>query len=666
MKKFIFFLMALCLWTGMSAQTGISHAMRSMLRETPSQQPLHAWITLDGQSASVLEENGVHVDSRYGNIVAVTASGADLQRVAARRGVKSITAPSRLHLHCDSSRSVTHVNPILAGEGIPVPLDGNGVVVGIVDCGIEYGHIAFKDANGKSRISRVYHPADKGGTVLMGGETMPGREYTTPEQIAAVGTDDRSMSHGCHTTGIAAGSLVGGYGGMAPGAEIVITGIPNTELTDINVALGARYIAAYAASVGKPCVINMSLGNHDGPHDGTGMLARVIDELNRQYGTIFVLSAGNEAGKGVYMNKKFTAGDTSLRSVLATAGSNQSEVDIWSRTDDPLSLTYSLCDNTSHSILCSTQPLTADTVLTLGNDPAFSGLASGSITVTQGFDPINGKYHINVKHKANTGSNCLVISVNGYAGQEVDVWDVNGDASFSDYGFAGYTDGIDTFSISDMATGESSISVGACAGRTTYPTGGRTVSTGYSMGAMARFSSYGTDLTGKKHPFVVAPGVSVVSSVSNYNCNKSSYSQRVANGSQYDYWYVKSGTSMAAPCVTGIVALWLQACPSLTAQQIKKVMAQTAVRPSNATVQYGPNGEIDALAGLRKILSEYCTPTGDVNADGVVDVVDMNIIANIVLGIDHAENYGRRAHVTGGDSVDVNDLNEIINIILNK
>ena len=57
---------------------------------------------------------------------------------------------------------------------------------------------------------------------------------------------------------------------------------------------------------------------------------------------------------------------------------------------------------------------------------------------------------------------------------------------------------------------------------------------------------------------------------------------------------------------------------------------------------------------------------GDVNLDGVVDVTDVNIVINIILGNDQAENYDRRAYITDDDDIDVSDVNALINIILGK
>ena len=121
-----------------------------------------------------------------------------------------------------------------------------------------------------------------------------------------------------------------------------------------------------------------------------------------------------------------------------------------------------------------------------------------------------------------------------------------------------------------------------------------------------------------------------------------------------------------APCVTGIVALWLQACPSLNVAQVKEVMASTAITPYAYTPQMGEHGYINAMGGIELILREYNKARGDVNGDGKVDVIDLNVLVNITLGNDDADRYYGRAFVAGHDRVDVEDMNALINIILNQ
>ena len=113
-------------------------------------------------------------------------------------------------------------------------------------------------------------------------------------------------------------------------------------------------------------------------------------------------------------------------------------------------------------------------------------------------------------------------------------------------------------------------------------------------------------------PDVVAPGVNVISAGNSYcaNCfGENMVCTTTFNGREYP-WLALSGTSMATPCVAGIVALWLQADPTLSPDRVKEVIKATSKRievdgqsPNNI---YG-YGLIDAYAGLKEVLK---TATG--------------------------------------------------------
>ena len=110
-----------------------------------------------------------------------------------------------------------------------------------------------------------------------------------------------------------------------------------------------------------------------------------------------------------------------------------------------------------------------------------------------------------------------------------------------------------------------------------------------------------------------------------------------------------SGTSMAAPTVAGIIALWLQVEPTLAPGNVKNIIAQTAIKdewtqdPSNG-VRFGPNGKIDAMAGVRYLLNlqepEPEPILGDVNDDGLVNVTDVTrLIAYLANTVSEDQTY---------------------------
>ena len=152
-----------------------------------------------------------------------------------------------------------------------------------------------------------------------------------------------------------------------------------------------------------------------------------------------------------------------------------------------------------------------------------------------------------------------------------------------------------------MATGHYTISVGACVSRNFHTTcyGDKVRDTYAAIGTISSFSSYGVDVNGVSHPYIVAPGQAVISSVNSYLSEPSQCAMKEADAvGRTCFWGVSSGTSMAAPCVAGIVALWQEANPHLTIEQVKSIMAASADKGNNAVgIRFG-NGRIDAYQGI--------------------------------------------------------------------
>ena len=202
------------------------------------------------------------------------------------------------------------------------------------------------------------------------------------------------------------------------------------------------------------------------------------------------------------------------------------------------------------------------------------------------------------------------------------------------------------------------------------------VSYGIQVGQYYRNSSYqaeGYGPTGKSLPTVVAPAVNVISSVNRYDYYAYAGPITVLKYNN-NYWGAMSGTSMAAPTVAGIIAQWLQINPNLSPGDIKKVIAETAIKDAytmSATngVRYGPNGKIDAMAGARYILSHSIMP-GDVNCDGEVSVQDLAIMIDCLLGcydfyIEDGYNISESALDYSQDGVfDIYDIAIMIDLLL--
>ncbi|MBR5101950.1 MAG: S8 family serine peptidase, partial [Muribaculaceae bacterium] len=321
-----------------------------------------------------LEKAGVRVYAKFDGIVTASVPLSAIDDIAEIGQIRCVDIAKPLSIVSDSAASVTRADMVHEGVGLDYPFTGEGVVLGIVDCGVDFNHPAFYDANNHLRIKAVYLPSVEGDAPVINGNALPGSCYETEYDIAALTTDDSSLTHGTSTTSIAAGTWIGKYGGMAPDADIVVCAMPTSALSNVTVANSALYIADYARRVGKPCVISMSIGNHDGPHDGTGYIARVINGLAQQ-GPIFVLASGNEGGDAMYLHKVCSGNELNpqLSSVVRqTSGNYRNAVEIWGRTADTIGVQYKIVNISTKAIVYTSDVIKNDTIIRSASNSEWS------------------------------------------------------------------------------------------------------------------------------------------------------------------------------------------------------------------------------------------------------------------------------------------------------
>ena len=208
----------------------------------------------------------------------------ELESLARLSAVRYVEASTRLKLHSD----LAHVSSGLVRAGVPtVPQTGAGVLVGIVDTGIDVSHPAFR-SGGKSRIVNYL-------------DQFTDQEFDSAKIDAgdAAGSTD-TVGHGTHVAGIAAGNGGGSPSsslrGVAPEADLAV--VKSTlETADILTAIAHIFDVAKARN--QPAVVNCSFGGHAGAHDGSSIIERTIDELSGP-GRIVVVSAGNEGSDSIH------------------------------------------------------------------------------------------------------------------------------------------------------------------------------------------------------------------------------------------------------------------------------------------------------------------------------------------------------------------------------
>lgn len=665
----------------LSASSRLELARNARKLSATQQQSFQAFIEItDTCDLQQLQSLGVQVQSRFGSLLTAGIPLSVLPQLQAVRSLQCIMLARPMTLCNDSARYLSRVDALHQATATTSAYTGKGVVVGVIDCGVDFNHINLCDSNGVSRVVRAYLPADSTGTApIINGFTLPGSAYETPEAIAQLTTDCATLSHGSHTTGTAAGSYHGNaFYGVAPDATLVICAMPESDLTDANIANSLNYIFHYADSVGLPAVVNMSIGSHDGAHDGTSLLCQVMDSLSGP-GRVCVVSAGNDGDKAIHaQSPHLTSGD--IATLVLANSSHQSSVSngfvsLWSSNDTEHAMRLALVDKATGEVVQATpfyrySDEMADTVYHMDLSEAFSA-DFGDDYVDFAFERVH-KFHTALLITATH------LPANVFAALQ---FAPDGDCELTAWGsalrFANFrpTDplwlaGDSDMSISDLATGDSTISVGAYYSRSIAPVlsgYNPSLTTGVVLYNITGYSSYGPDANGVMRPDVVAPGTSLVSSYNRYNTSVMENPRWINSFVTIDdvrYAYgASTGTSMATPVVTGAVALWLQARPTLTPGEVREVLRLTSNRDdfvSHGDTRRWGYGKLDAAAGLRYLLTGALR--GDVNADMEVNVSDVTALINCILGITPIDTLA--CDVNGDTAVNVSDVTALINLIL--
>lgn len=525
--------------------------------------------------------------------------------------------PRTIKPQMDQARLFNNANFINEGLDLPQPFTGKGVVVGVCDIGFDTRHPNFLNADQtECRIRRVTQYKEQEGS----------REvYTSPKEIYDWQTDNSDDWHATHVVGIAAGAhKESGYYSLAYDADIVFSA---SQLSDVGLLAGVEDIIEYAKEVGKPAVINLSMGNYTGPHDGSSLFTQYLDYCADD--AIICISAGNEGNVARAMKYDFSEENTEFR-VLPNNWHGMEisgYTDVWSADDTPFDFFFYWNNNSSLSknldaypALRATPGENVEWSISLNPedpdyDETFASLYyEGYVRAEAGVSPLNGRYYVslafdlktNIYH-GNTGWSewWPGIKVSGDPGTHVDIY-CGGDSFLRQERGNPIPD--NDMNISDLATGFRTISVGMMNNTDTYASPEDNVY-GYAKGEVSINSSYGTLLDGRKLPVTVAPGSYVISSISSpFLENNPDFIQYTDYSTDYNgktvYWIGTDGTSMSCPYVVGAIATWLQAYPQLSADkalEIVKATNQTEGYPKPEDPRHG-QGWFKAYDGMLEVL----------------------------------------------------------------
>ena len=603
---------------------------QAVTRSVAADEVVSAYLHTKGTpDVAALEALGVKVNLQLDGFLTVRMPLSAIPSLEQLPFVRYIQMGTPVRPMMDKARLSAGVDKVHSAERLEMPYTGKGVVVGIIDGGFDYTHPAFVDDETRTlRIKRVWEQGSTEGTVPAA--FGYGIELTSEEAILAAKADVTTQSHGSHVAAIAAGAhrtTDNPYYGIAPDADIVLVSKGAVTTNSANISDAIAYIYNYADSVGKPCVVNMSLGWNQGPHDGTSPFDQVADQLQGP-GRVLVGSMGNYGNDAVHVSKTFTsAADAPLKAMVAykiTPAKDKvgGEIDLWGDSGMEFDLQVVVTRTNDGNEVLSSEVMAVSAGNGATQEFTLSGRIGGKVLITTEVNPINNKPHafitLGVESRA-MGMTIGVIVTPRTAGT-VHAWTDATYTTFETEVPEGWTAGNKEHTLCEIGgTGHKIISVGAYVSSNTYTEMGSSQPklTDEKLGALATFSSVGPTIDGRMKPDVIAPGTFIASAVNSYDAYRSAYPTASAvawNNNTYYYSYMQ-GTSMATPFVSGVVATWLQACPALDSEAIRSILQKTAVNDGFTTSSTCGYGKIDAYAGLKEVLA-LASSLEDVETEG--------------------------------------------------
>ncbi|MGQ0815633.1 MAG: S8 family serine peptidase [Gemmatimonadota bacterium] len=578
------------------------------IRKSAFESPRVALFAKLRSEAAITELNaaGARIGSRIGDIVTAEIPLDKLATIIKSSSFHMLEAAHDVTLAHDTSMRAIRADLVRrAAGGTWNGTAGRDVIVGVYDTGLDFTHEDFLDALGQTRVLALWDQTDtNSGAPPAGfgyGRFCSGADIQQSVQNpgAPVCPQRDLNGHGTHVMGTAAGDGsavgIGGtaftFAGVAPLADLMVVKGGNGTFSEGSIIDGLVWLEREARARNKPMVVNLSLGSQAGPHDGSRLYEEAVDNLSRA-GFVVVFSAGNE---GSNQNDRNPDGTQPARNPNYFHGSGLPgtsrdftiEISPYTPIDGAcnefvqISLWYEATDMLDLMVLRPDGGIVGAPFRQIREQDSPAGNvridnASGGVNAR------NNAYEADIRFN-DCGSGATpaagiwtlrISSASPGSGKPYHFW--MWAQSLGGALLARGRQGFDNhYVVSSPGNARSAITVGAFASKLCWnspakPEGPVCFVTMEQIGDLARFSSGGPARDGRLKPEITAPGLGIASSRSR---NAMPAANRILSDGVH---WVNQGTSMAAPHVTGAIALMLQARPTLTHADIRDILSRTS------------------------------------------------------------------------------------------
>ncbi len=485
---------------------------------------------------------GVSYTGLFNNYAVVSVPASELDALADAQGIVYVEKPREVYYNVNNGRAASCINSVQESPGTTggiTGLKGNGVLVAIIDSGIDYMHPGFRNSDGTTRILYLWDQSAKTEDTygrIPAGYTQ-GAEYNREDidealaqpdmasSLKIVPVSDRGSGHGTAVAGVAAGNGASSpgnrYRGVAPESSLIIVKLGkqgSSFALTAEIIEAIDYVVRKSIILNMPVAINLSFGNNDGPHDGNSLFENYIADIKGIWKNVVVVASGNEGDARHHASVKLENGRSQMVSFAIAENELNIQLQIWKHYQDEFRININAPDGSQLSL--NYQAGKADTYIT-GNSRivVFYGEPS-PYTISQGIfmqwmPARNGQYIM------------------------PGVWNIILEPVDIRYGIVNMW--LPTIEVIGLSTGFLSPSPDTTL---TIPAAARNVITvgayNAATSSMASFSGRGNTTDERYMPTLVAPGVDIISA---------------APGGRYSS---NTGTSIAAPFVTGSAALLME------------------------------------------------------------------------------------------------------------
>lgn len=303
----------------LSLDTTAEERSRSSELETgynPEEQTWELIVKYSG-SLEAARELGALVEEMRNEYAILTVKESQIPLISALPQIEYIEKPKRLFFAINQAKAASCVNIL---QEAPPYLSGRGVLIAVLDSGVDYFHEAFRQEDGTTRIlelwdqtqNRIYTEAEIN-RALESGSREAARQVVSSADVSGHGTAvagiaagdsrggaaERNFESGGRSNGVAGGSTVPGmYRGIAYESDLLVvklgTARPDGFPRTTELMRAVNYAVSFAAERFLPLVINISFGNTYGSHDGTSLLETFLDDIGNYGRTTILVGSGNE------------------------------------------------------------------------------------------------------------------------------------------------------------------------------------------------------------------------------------------------------------------------------------------------------------------------------------------------------------------------------------